>query len=47
MIEHNGQWYGWNAVYLISGLCEEDFMHDSFGSWKHFIEALEIWEAGK
>lgn len=44
MIKHNGEWYGWNAVYLISGLCAEDFTHDSVGSWEHFINALKVWE---
>lgn len=44
MIKHNGEWYGWNAVYLISGLVQEDFTHDSVGSWEHFIECVEKWE---
>ena len=44
MIKHNGESYGWNAVYLISGLCAEDFLHDSVGSWEWFLECLEKWE---
>ena len=50
MIKHNGEYYGWNAVYLISGLVQEDFLHDSVGSWEHFIHCLENclekWEDG-
>lgn len=41
MIKHNGQHYDWNTVYLISGLVQEDFLHDSVGSWEHFIQKLE------
>ena len=44
MIKHNGEYYGWNAVYLISGLVQEDFLHDSVGSWEHFIDCLEKWD---
>lgn len=40
MIKHNGECYGWNAVYLISGLVQEDFLHDSVGSWEWFLECL-------
>lgn len=40
-IFHKGEYYGWNAVYLISGLCSEDFLYDSIGSWEHFIGCLD------
>ena len=44
MIKHNGEYYSWNAVYTISGLVQEDFLHDSVGSWEHFIHCFEKWE---
>ena len=44
MIQHNGIKYSWQQVYKISGLCAEDFLHDSVGSWEHFIECVSKWE---
>lgn len=43
-IKHNGEHYSWDAVHLISGLVQEDFLHDSVGSWEWFLECLENWE---
>ena len=43
-ISHNGEYYTWEMVYKISGLSGEDFLHDSVGSWEHFIHCLEKWE---
>lgn len=34
------EYYGWNAIYLISGLCREDFLHDPVGSLEQFEECL-------
>ena len=47
MINHKGVACSWQQVYKISGLCSEDFLHDSEGSWEHFIRCLEKWEDGK
>ena len=44
MINHKGVAYSWQLVYKICGLCKEDFLHDSEGSWEHFIRCLEKWE---
>ena len=43
MINHKGVAYSWQQVYKISGLSGEDFLHDSVGSWEHFIHCLEKW----
>ena len=43
-ITHNLKHYDWLTIFAISGLCYEDFLHDSVGSWEHFIEVLEIWD---
>lgn len=43
-ITYKGQFYNWNAVYKICGLCWEDFLYDSTGSWQYFEECLEKWE---
>jgi hypothetical protein len=47
MIKHNGISYTWEQVYKISGLVQEDFLHDSVGSWEWFLECLEKWEEGE
>lgn len=44
MIKHKGVAYSWQQVYKICGLCSEDFLHDSVGSWEWFLECLEKWE---
>lgn len=46
-IKINGIIYTWDDVYKISGLCYEDWLHDSEGSNAWFIECLEKWEEGK
>ena len=46
MIKHKGVAYSWQLVYKICGLCKEDFLHDSAGSWEYFVECLEKWEDG-
>lgn len=46
-IKINGIVYTWDDVYKISGLCAEDFLHDSEGSNAYFLECLEKWEDGK
>ena len=43
-IFHNGEYYTWEMIYKISGLSGEDFLHDSAGSWEHFIECVSKWE---
>ena len=40
MVWHNGECYSWKKVYQISGLCQEDFLHDPVGSHEHFEECL-------
>lgn len=45
MIKHNGISYTWEQVYKISGLVQEDFLHDGVGSWGSFLECLEKWES--
>lgn len=47
MIKHNGEYYGWNAVYLISGLVQEDFLHDSVGELGTIYRGARNLEAGK
>ena len=46
-IFHNNEFYGWNAVYQICGLCMEDWVHDPTGSQQYFEECLNKWEAEK
>ena len=43
-ISHSGEYYTWELVYKISGLCQDDFTYDSTGSWEYFIQCLERWE---
>ena len=46
-IKINGIVYTWDQIYKICGLCAEDFLFDSVGSWEHFLECLEKWEVAK
>ena len=43
-IIYNDQFYEWNAVYQICGLCCEDWVHDPIGSQQCFEECLLKWE---
>lgn len=37
----NGAQYSWEQIYAISGLCYEDWLNDSEGSYSHFIKCLK------
>lgn len=39
-----GDFYNWSKVYKLCGLCSEDFLWDSEGSWKHFEECFNNFE---
>ena len=43
-IYYEGEFYGWNAVYMICGLCKQDFDYDPVGSMGYFEECLTKWE---
>ena len=38
---YKDEYYGWNAVYLISGLCRENFLYDPVGSMQHFEDCMQ------
>ena len=40
-ISHNGEYYTWEQVYIISGLVAEDFKYDPVGCFGDFLECLE------
>lgn len=38
---YEGNYYDWSFVYMVSGLCKEDFTYDWSGSVRHFGECLD------
>ena len=43
-ITYKGQFYNWQTIYQICGLCCEDWLHDPIGSQQYFEECLLKWE---
>ena len=41
---YNNEFYSWEQVYKVSGICMEDWLHDPIGSQQYFEECLLKWE---